>query len=54
MAERGLSALIRAVTELFGPEQAKLSAEDWLDESHGRPATGPGIPEDSQFSSWSA
>jgi hypothetical protein len=32
MAERELSAFIRAVTELFGPEQARLSAEDWLDE----------------------
>jgi hypothetical protein len=27
-----LSAFIAAVTELFGPEQANLSAEDWLDE----------------------
>jgi len=33
MAERELSAFISAVTELFGPEQARLSAEDWLDES---------------------
>jgi hypothetical protein len=33
MAERELSAFIRAVTELFGPEQAMLSTEDWLDES---------------------
>ena len=33
MAERELSAFIRAVTELFGPEQAGLSTEDWLDES---------------------
>jgi hypothetical protein len=32
MAERELSAFIRAVTELFGPEQAKCSTEDWLDE----------------------
>jgi hypothetical protein len=31
-AERELSAFIRAVTELFGPEQARLSTEDWLDE----------------------
>jgi hypothetical protein len=40
MAERELSAFIRAVTELFGPEQARLSTEDWLDESermHGPP-----------------
>jgi len=33
MGERELSAFIRAVTELFGPEQAGLSTEDWLDES---------------------
>src|ERR1700684_3663899 len=33
MAERELSAFLRAVTELFGPEQARLSTEDWLDES---------------------
>ena len=33
IAERELSAFIRAVTELFGAEEAKLSAEDWLDES---------------------
>jgi hypothetical protein len=33
MAQRELSAFIRAVMELFGPEQATLSTEDWLDES---------------------
>jgi hypothetical protein len=33
IAERELSAFIRAVTELFGPEEAKLSAEDWLGEA---------------------
>ncbi len=33
VAERELSAFVSAVTELFGPDQAKLSAEDWLDES---------------------
>ena len=32
LAERELSAFFRAVTELFGPQQAELSAEDWLDE----------------------
>lgn len=32
MAERELGAFIGAVTELFGPEQARLSAENWLDE----------------------
>jgi hypothetical protein len=31
-AERELSAFISAATELFGPEQAKLAAEDWLEE----------------------
>jgi hypothetical protein len=33
IAERELFAFIGAVTQLFGPEEAKLSAEDWLDES---------------------
>jgi hypothetical protein len=33
MAERELSAFIGAVTELFGPEQARASAEDRLEES---------------------
>jgi len=32
-AERELSSFIAAVTELYGPEEAKLLAEDWLDES---------------------
>jgi hypothetical protein len=32
MAERELGAFIRAVTELFGFEQSRLAAEDWLDE----------------------
>jgi len=32
-AQRELSAFISAVTQLFGPEQARLSADDWLDES---------------------
>jgi len=32
MAERELGAFISAVTELFGPEQASLAAEEWLDE----------------------
>ena len=30
MAERELSAFFNAVTQLFGSEQARLSAEDWL------------------------
>ncbi len=32
LAERELSAFFRAVTELFGAEQARLSAEEWLRE----------------------
>ena len=35
MAERELSAFFNAVTQLFGPEQAQLSAEDWLRELVG-------------------
>ena len=31
-AEQELAAFFSAVTELFGSEQAKLSAEDWLRE----------------------
>jgi hypothetical protein len=33
VAEHELSAFVRAVTGLYGPEQARLSAEDWLEES---------------------
>jgi hypothetical protein len=33
MAEREFSAFINAVKELHDPEQAELSAVDWLDES---------------------
>jgi hypothetical protein len=32
IAERELGAFIRAVMELFGPERARLAAEDWVDE----------------------
>jgi hypothetical protein len=32
-AEGELSAFLRAVKELYGPEQAGLSAEDWLNEA---------------------
>jgi hypothetical protein len=32
-AERELAAFLGAVTELFGATQARISAEDWLDES---------------------
>ena len=33
LAGRELASFIGAVKELFGPEQALLSADDWLDES---------------------
>ena len=33
LAERELSSFIAAVTQLYGPEQASISAKDWLDES---------------------
>jgi hypothetical protein len=32
MAERELSAFFNAIKQLFGSEQAELSAEDWLQE----------------------
>lgn len=32
LAERELSAFVTAVMELFGSEQAKLSADDWFAE----------------------
>ena len=32
MAERELSAFFNAVTQLFGSEQAEVSAKDWLHE----------------------
>ena len=32
MAERELAAFFNAVTQLFGSEQAELSAESWLQE----------------------
>ena len=33
MAERELSSFVAAVTKLFGPDEARVAAEDWLDES---------------------
>lgn len=33
LAEHELSSFVNAVAELFGPEQAVLSAKYWLDES---------------------
>jgi hypothetical protein len=33
LAERELAAFMHAVTKSYGPEQARLSAEDWVKES---------------------
>jgi hypothetical protein len=33
LAERELSSFVASVTNLYGPDQAGLSARDWLDES---------------------
>ena len=33
LAEHELSAFVAAVSELFGAEEARVSAEDWLEES---------------------
>ena len=33
LAERELYSFIAAVTELYGAEQGRVSAEDWLDEA---------------------
>ena len=32
LAERELAAFARAVRELFGPEQARVSTAEWIDE----------------------
>jgi hypothetical protein len=32
LAERELSAFVKSVSQLFGTEQATISAEDWLQE----------------------
>jgi hypothetical protein len=32
LAEQESGAFIKAVTELFGPEQARRAADDWVDE----------------------
>jgi len=37
LAERELAAFSRAVRELFGPEQAEVSAGDWLRELTAMP-----------------
>jgi hypothetical protein len=42
-AERELGAFIKSVTELFGSGQARLAAEEWIDElnSMSLPELGP-------------
>lgn len=37
LAQRELAALFQAVTQLFGAEEAELSAEDWLRELEASP-----------------
>jgi hypothetical protein len=32
LAERELGAFLHVVAELYGPEEAKISSQDWLDE----------------------
>ncbi len=32
LAERELGSFLTAVTELYGPQEARFSADDWLDE----------------------
>jgi hypothetical protein len=32
MAERELAAFLHVVSELYGPEEANTSAQDWIDE----------------------
>ncbi|HEV2173627.1 MAG TPA: hypothetical protein VGR71_08670 [Nitrospira sp.] len=44
LAERELAAFARAVKELFGSEQAHLSASEWIDELESLHCTAtPGI-----------
>lgn len=33
LAERELASFMGAVTTLYGPDQARIAAQDWLDES---------------------
>jgi hypothetical protein len=35
-AERELGAFMKAVTDSFGPKEARLAAEDWLEELDSR------------------
>jgi hypothetical protein len=51
MAERELGAFFQVVFQLHGPEEAEISAQDWLDELelrlaslNRRPANGGQLP----------
>ncbi|ABF41442.1 hypothetical protein Acid345_2441 [Candidatus Koribacter versatilis Ellin345] len=41
MAARELSSFIAAVSQQYGPQQARLSAEDWLEELDHMEGTSP-------------
>lgn len=49
LAERELYSFIGAVTELYGPKEGMLSANDWLDESEAMDS-----PPRSQVRNWRA
>jgi hypothetical protein len=44
MAEREIGAFITVVTDLYGSEQAQLSAEDWINEFHSTDALSISAP----------
>jgi hypothetical protein len=46
-AEKELAAFVHAVQELFGPEQARQSTEDWLEELESMD-----LPRGNAVSSW--
>ena len=46
LAERELASFIGAVTELFGPEEARLSAGDWLDQAELMDSPSPATSRD--------
>jgi hypothetical protein len=46
LAERELCAFFNAVTHLFGPELARASVEDWLEESELIDSPPPSISSD--------
>jgi hypothetical protein len=46
LAERELASFVGAVTELLGPEQARFSAADWLEEAELADSSAPFTTED--------